>query len=141
MERALDTLNRLLEAEHGNLIQRLAEAGPFVNWGAAEDKALIQRMIAAVRRHQGELADMILKLRGSPPPLTYPTDLGGVNFLKLSFLIPRVIAGVRELVRTYESSGTTGHPDADALIARILDDHRGHLAALERRHANLVETT
>lgn len=138
MEHAIQTLNRLLDAEYGNLIHRLAEADPFVTASASDDRAVVRRMAADLERHQRGLVEMILKLRGAPAPPRYPTDLSAVHYLDLSYLMPQVISGVRRLVKTYESAGTTGHPEADALIARILDDHRRHLAELERMHANLV---
>lgn len=140
MERAVQTLNRLLTAEYGNLVQRLAEADPFVTGQSSEDRAEVQRMLADIKRHQQELIQMILRLRGSPVPPTYPTDMGGVHYLKLSYLMPQVIAGVRELVRTYEQAGTTGDREADGLVARILADHQRHLAGLQRLHSNLFQT-
>lgn len=140
MERAVQTLNRLLAAEYGNLIQRLAEADPFVTGQSAADHAEAERMLEDIKRHQRELAQMIIRLRGAPVPPNYPTSLGGVHYLKLSYLMPQVIAGVRELVRLYEQAGTTGDPEADALVARILADHQRHLATLQRLHSNLFQT-
>ena len=139
MEPAIEILTLLLEAEYGNLVHRLGEADPYVNWLAAADRAVVEKMIADVRRHQHELVEMILTLRGAPIPPRYPTALGRVHYLKLSFLMPQVIASVRELVRTYESAGSTGRPQADALIARIRADHKRHLAELEKLHANLAQ--
>lgn len=137
MERAIDTLNRLLAAEYGNLARRLSEADPYVTWPAAEDRAAIQRILADVDRHVAGLARRIIDLRGAPVPPTYPTASGGVHYLKLSFLMPQVIADVKDLVRLYESTGTTGDREADALLVRNLEDHRRHLAELQRLHANL----
>lgn len=141
MERAAQTLNRLLAAEYGNLVQRLAEADPFVTWPAAEDRAEVRRMCDDSKRHQGELIQAIIRLRGAPVPPTYATSVGGVHYLKLSFLMPQVIAGVRDLVRTYEQAGTTGDREADGLVARILADHQRHLAGLQRLHSNLLQTS
>lgn len=139
MEPAIETLNRLLDAEYGNLVHRLGESSPFVTWPAAADRAVVEKIVGDVRRHQHELVEMILALRGAPVPPRYPTSMGGVHYLKLSFLIPQVIAGMRQLVKLYESAGSTGRPQADALIARILTDHKRHLAELERLHANLAQ--
>ncbi len=139
MDHAVDILNRLLEAESGSLIHRLGESNPFVNTPAAGDYAIVERMLADVRRHGHELVEMILSLRGAPVPPRYATALGGVHYLNLSFLMPQVIANVRQLVKTYGSAGATGSPQADALIARILADHNRHLAELEKLHANLAQ--
>ncbi len=137
MDRAVDILNRLLIAEYGNLIRRLAEASPYVSWRSATDQAAIRRMLSDTEHHERDLERMIVKLRGAPPPRTCPTAVGGYHFLKLSYLMPQVIAGARELVRLYESTGTTGDAEADALVARNLEDHKRHLRELERLHSNL----
>lgn len=139
MDHAVDILNRLLDAECGNLICRLGEANAYVSWPAAVDHAIVEKMLADVERHRREMIDMILSLRGSPAPPRYATALGGVHYLKLSFLMPQVVASVRQLVKTYESVGSTGRPQADALIARILTDHKRHRAELEKLHANIAQ--
>ncbi|MBE7506426.1 MAG: hypothetical protein HS101_09095 [Planctomycetia bacterium] len=139
MERAVQTLNRLLAAEYGNLVQRLDEADPFVTWPAAEDRAEVRRMFDDSKQHQRELIQAIIRLRGAPVPPTYPTSVGGVHYLKLSFLMPQVVAGVRDLVKTYEQAGTTGDREADDLVARILADHQRNLASLQRLHSNLLQ--
>ena len=140
MDHAVDTLNRLLAAESGSLIHRLGESNPFVNTPAASDYGIVEKMLADVKRHRHELVEVILSLRGAPVPPRYATDLGGVHYLKLSFLMPQVIANVRQLVKAYESAGPTGRPQADALIARILADHKRHLAELEKLHANIAQS-
>lgn len=139
MEPAIETLNRLLDAEYGSLVHRLGESNPFVTWPAAADRAVVEKIVADVGRHQHELVEMILSLRGAPVPPSYPTSTGGVHYLKLSFLMPQVIASMRQLVQTYETAGSTGRPQADALISRILADHKRHLAELDRLHANLAQ--
>lgn len=139
MERAVDTLNRLLAAEHGSLVRRLEEAAPFVSWRSASDRAEIQRMFSDTECHQRDLIQMIIRLRGAPLPPTYPTAVGGLHYLRLSYLMPQVIAGVRDIVDLYESVGTTGDRDADALCGRILENHKRHLANLQRIHSNLFQ--
>jgi hypothetical protein len=85
MEPAIETLNRLLDAEYGNLV---------VDWRinpcdlARRGRAIVEKIVD-VRRHQHELVEMILALSRCAVPLRYPTEMGGVRYLKLSFLIPR----------------------------------------------------
>ncbi|MEK6643648.1 MAG: hypothetical protein AABZ08_07035 [Planctomycetota bacterium] len=137
-ESTITKLNSLLKAEYGCLVHRLGECTPFVTWPAADDRAVVQQMLADAKSHQHDLINLILKLRGSPVPPAYPTYVGGVHYLNLSYLMPQVIAGLRGLVRLYEQGGPTGHTESDALASRILSDHKRHLAELERMHSNLA---
>jgi hypothetical protein len=124
-------------AEHGSLIQRLAEAEAHVSWPAAGDHLIVEQMLKETKDHQQSLANMILDLRGAIRPPYYPTELGEVHYLELSFLMPRVIANVRKLVTLYESAGVR-NSDAAVLVNRILGDHRRHLEQLDRIHSNLI---
>ncbi len=136
-ERAVEILNRLLLAEYESLVPRLAEADPYVSLSSAEDRARIAGIGEDVKAHVRDLVQMILKLRGSPAPRRFATDSGGVHYVKLSSLMPAIMANLRELISTYESaSGATGVPDADMLIGAILDNYRRHFAILEKMHAN-----
>ena len=136
-ERVITILNDLLEAEYGNLIHRLGECNPFVAWPAAHDQAVIRKMLADNKTHQSDIANLILVLRGSPVPPTYPTSVGGLHYLDLTYLMPMVISTLKGLVQAYEAVAGTGLRDADALITRILADHRTELVELQRLHANL----
>lgn len=135
-QRDIEALNRLFKAEQGSLIQRLAEAGSHVSWPAAGDHLIVQQMLKETKDHQQSVARMIGDLRGALQPPYYPTDLGEVHYLELSFLMPRVITNVRNLVKLYESAGVR-NSDAASLVNRILGDHRRHLEQLERIHSNL----
>lgn len=127
----IDLLNRLLEAESTSILARLGDAEPFVGWPATADRVRVERVIADSETHRGDLARAILDLRGCPVTPRCPLAFGGVNFLSLSHLMPDVVSGIRGLVRLYEASHT-GHGEVDALIARILQDHRRHLVEMER---------
>lgn len=129
---AVEKLNRLLRAEYASLVHRLGEADPYVSWTSAADRALIERMVADERDHARELTNMILELRGAPAPPTFDTASAGAHFLQLDYLMPQVIASKRRLVVLYESTGPTGDPRADALVARILAEHRRHCEELVR---------
>jgi hypothetical protein len=137
-QRDIDSLNRLLRAESGSLIHRLAEASPHVSWPAAGDHLIVQEMRSEILDHQQSLATMILDLRGAPSPPGYPIQTGSVHYLELSFLMPLVIDNMRRLISLYETAGVRSH-DAAALVNRILGDHRRHLSQLERIHSNLTQ--
>ena len=140
MTATVDGLNRLLRAEYGSMLFRLHEASPHVTWTSAGDRLLIDRMMNDERTHERELIDAILDRRGAPAPRNFPTNTGEVHYLDLTYLMPQVLASKRELVRIYESAGNTGDPAADALRSRILDNHRRHLAGLDRLHSDLAST-
>ena len=138
MSTSVDVLNRLLKAEYGNVVNRLREADPFVSAASAEDRLLLDRMLADESAHERDLSETIIALRGTPAPRDYPTDVGGLHYLQLSFLMPQIIAAKRALVKVYESAGVTGDAGADGLKDRILENHQRDLADVERMHANLA---
>jgi hypothetical protein len=139
MEHSSDiaTLNALLAAEYGSLVHRLAEASAHVTWPAAGDHQIVVQMLRETQAHQAALAGAIIALRGSPRPPTYATSVGGLHYLKLSYLMPQVIAGVRGLVRLHESARLADAQAAE-VVRRNLEDHRRHMAELERLHTNLA---
>ncbi|MBN2562995.1 MAG: hypothetical protein JXQ75_18890 [Phycisphaerae bacterium] len=138
-EQAIDVLNRLLEAEFASLVPRLGEANPFVSWPEAEGRTVIERLVADSEAHRGDLAGMILRLRGAPVSPRRSMTWGSVHYMKLAHLVPDIVAAVRELIEAYESAGPTGNEGAAALVAGILADHKRQLAELEKLHANMAQ--
>jgi bacterioferritin (cytochrome b1) len=139
-EAAINTLNRLLDAEHASFAQRLGEASPFVDDSQTAAGALVDRMVAATQDHQHQLSETILALRGAPALRRRMGDSGSMHYLELSFLLPKAIAAQRDLIRVYESAGRTGDSTADELIGRILATHQAHLAELEALRAGTDAT-
>jgi hypothetical protein len=137
-ESTVHILNDLLEAEYSTLSQHLAESSPFVSMQSAEDQALLKRIGADAKEHEQALADLIFRLRGTPRPPRMPTELGGIHYLTLSYLMPQIVAGLKALVRKYESASSCGNPEADALISRIGSKYRKQLGELEARHQQLA---
>lgn len=138
MGSAVQILNKLLTAECASLASGLTDAQTFTSWAAAEDRALVQRMIADEADHRREIAEMILRLGGAPDPPTPPIEVGGLHFLELSHLMFAILASKRQLVETYQSTGATGDDAAEALIRRLSADHARHLADLERLNVHLA---
>ena len=137
-ERAVEILNRLLLAEYESVAPRLAQADPYVSLPSSEDRAVVANMLRDVASHERELTGMILSLRGSPVTRRFSTDSGGMHYVRLSHLMPSVLANMKQLISLYESAlGATGSREADALVSRILDNYRRHFAGLERLHANI----
>jgi len=133
-------LKSLLHAEHSSLVNSLREAGPFVSQATARERQLVDRMLADETDHERGLAEMIISLRGTPDVGTVPIEVGGLNYLTLSFLLPQIIASKTNLIRTYESAGATGIPHVDGMKNRFLDDHCRHLRDLQRLHGGMIAT-
>ncbi len=132
-DQAVDVLNRLLQAEFHSLVPRLAEVRPFVNWDDAEAHVLIERLTADAEARRRDIATAVMRLRGIPVTPRRCIMSTGMHYIRLDHIIPDIIADIREMIETYNSVGKTGNADADALIARILADHKQHLSELENR--------
>jgi hypothetical protein len=130
-ERAIEILNKLLDAEHVSFMQRLSEACPFVNVAEAAQWAKVTGMLTAAAARQRELTELIIKLRGSPVPPRRFAETTSIHYVNLSFLMPKIAAAVRDLVQAYASAGRTGTAEADAFIARGLAEQKRHLADVD----------
>ena len=58
--------------------------------------------------------------------------------MDLASILPAVVADLRKLVALYEAAPATGRDPVDALIGRILADHRRDLAELDRLYTASV---
>ena len=137
-ERVVDTLNNLLAAEYASILPRLRQSDPFVSLSAAADRTEAQGLMQDNQRHEGELSNLIMDLRGAPVPPAYDIDTTGYHYVTLEYLVPQIIQSVQSLIASYTSAGSTGHAKADALISRNLDDYQRRLKSLEKMHSNLV---
>lgn len=138
MPDALSILNGLLHAEHSSLVTRLREAGPFVSQATAKERLIVDEMLADETEHERGLTEAILALRGTPDPGPIPTEVGGLHYLDLSFLMPRIIASKEALIRAYETAGSTGIPRIDEFKNRCLENHRRHLRELRHLHGGMA---
>ena len=138
MPDAVSILNKLLHAEHSSLVNRLREAGPFVSQATAKERLVVDEMLADEVNHERGLADFIIQFRGTPDPGTVPTEVGGLHYLTLSFLLPQIIKSKESLIRAYESAGSTGLQRVDDFKNRCLEDHRRHLQDLRRIHGGMA---
>jgi hypothetical protein len=138
MPDAVSILNGLLHAEHSSLVNRLREAGPFVSQATSKERLIVDQMLADETNHERGLANLIMELRGTPNCGPVPTEVGGLHYLTLSFLIPQIIASKEALIRAYETAGSTGIPRVDDFKNRCLEDHRRHLQDLRRIHGGMA---
>jgi hypothetical protein len=95
-------------------------------------------MVADSEAHRRGLAELILKLRGAPVSPRRGIESSGIHYVKLTHLVPHILAGLRELVAAYDTAGNFANPDALTLIARNRENYRSALAELEERHAHLA---
>lgn len=137
-EHAIEILNNLLAAEYASLLPRLRQSNPFVTLAATEDREAVDRLIKDSERHERDLADLIMDLRGAPVPISYDIDTTSFHYITLEYLVPQILQNVHLLIDRYAGAGTTGNRQADALIGRHLADYQTHLKALEKMHGNLV---
>lgn len=130
----LDALNDCLAAECRSIVGHLSDSQPFVSWLGVTDQQVVRQIIADENRHERDLAELIDNLDGVPLSDTPATDVAGVHYLDLRYLLSRIIEDKRRLLRTYEAASPRvgGDKEAAALIARITDDERRHLSELER---------
>lgn len=140
MPDAVSMLNDLLNAEHSSLVNRLREAGPFVSQATAKERLIVDQMLADEVNHERGLAELIVWLRGTPDAGVVPTEVGGLHYLTLSFLMPQIIASKEQLIRAYESAGSSGIQRVDEFKNRCLENHRRHLQDLRRIHGGMTAT-
>ncbi len=136
--RTLNALNRLLAAEAGSLIARLAAASPYTPLLAADDRRELDLMQRDLESHKRDIIDLIYDLRGVPVFPPPDPRVGGFHYVDLRRLMPFVLDNVRQLIGVYEKAGGTGHRETDALIARHLANYRRHLATLEKLHGSIL---
>ncbi len=130
-QQAVDTLNKLLDAENMSFVTRLGEACPFAASSEALEQTLIASLAADGRLRRERLTELILKLRGSPTPPRRAIDTSSLHYMDVAHLVPRVAASLRDLVSAYTAAARTDSPEATVLVARYLDELKKSLLNLE----------
>lgn len=123
-QQAVDTLNKLLDAENMSFVARFSEACPFAAASEVSEQLLISRLAAEGRLRRQRLTDLILKLRGSPTPPRRAIDTTALHYVDVAHLLPRVAASLRDLANAYSAAGRTGDIEADSLIGSHLTELR-----------------
>src|SRR5207249_3264628 len=101
----LDALNSLLEAELGSVFRFVGSGLPHLTRASAAVRRPLEEMVAAAGRHADDLARLIEQLGGSPvPPLAVRPDDQYLSFLSLKFLLPKLVADKRLIIRRYENA-------------------------------------
>lgn len=126
---AIDTLNRLLDAEYAGVVNQLGEASPYASGAANAARTCFENVVQTTHRHQRRLIEAIQALGGSPVCARRTIDTANLHYVELSYLASRIEEGLQSLVESYESAGSTGVPEADAIISPHLQAYRDHLSA------------
>ena len=126
------TLDRLSHAEQRSMLPRLRESVVFVSWASADEADAVAGMIEQEREHVAWLVDMIVSLGESPTPCTADVHTTSIHYVELSCVMPRVIQSKRNSIAFYERNGAavSTNTEASALVARITERHKSHLAHL-----------
>jgi len=132
-----DALGELLDAERQSLLQRVAEADPFITDDQQRLAEVIQQMASQQERQITDLGRMIVELGGSPEPPAVRLDLysqtAHMHYLRLDYLLPNLLDDVNRLLGQYRRLAEQLAPDSPAgqLVRRLRQSWQDHLETLE----------
>ena len=129
----VDVLCELLEGEHGCMLRFLGEAEPYISGAAVEAGRLLQGMVAAAVRREGELVNSVSDLGGTPRPPAVSREHQYLAYLSMDYLLPKLAEAKERSIARYESAlqqiGESG-PAVSQALKRHLAEHRGELEAI-----------
>ena len=75
----------------------------------------------------------------TPTPCTADVQTTSMHYVELNYMMTRVIQSKRHLLAFYEqnSAAVSASAEASALVARIIDRHKSHLAQLNEMTGSL----
>lgn len=128
----VDVLNELLAVETASELSRLRQSANFVSWAAAARIAWFDRLIRETEDHRSRLISEILRLGGSPAPVSLGIDTAGTHYLDFEYLLPRLTAEIRRLVDAYRRAQplVAGDARVAALLAAIAERYEAALSEL-----------
>ncbi len=132
----IDTLNGLLEAELNSIFRFMGEGYPFLNRATVEVRKPLREMVRSNERRAAEIADQIFTLGGQPVPRSIAPEEQYLAFLSLKFLLPKLVSSEKLMIQRYENALKVVSP-ADALVQRLLEEHRSELQTLEHTAAQV----
>jgi hypothetical protein len=139
-EDLIATINALLAAESGSLMQRLRESSAYVPPSAADEAFAVQELVDQDAQHAKKLVELLDRLRATPGPRRVMIDTGDLHYNRIHTLIPRLIADQKRLIAAYDSAQAPAAQDPQAadVVSALLASHRTHLAKLEQRTAAAI---
>ena len=132
-------LDRLCHAEQRSMLPRLRESVVFVSWASAGEADVVAGMIEQEQEHVAWLVEMMSGLGESPTPCTADVHTTSIHYVELNYLMPRVIQSKRNSIAFYEqnAAAVSTSAEASALVARITERHKSHLAQLNEMTGSL----
>ncbi len=132
-------LDRLSHAEQRSMLPRLRESAVFVSWASADEAEAVAGMIEQEREHASWLVEMMLGLGESPTPCTADVHTTSMHYVELNYMMPRIIQSKGTLIAFYEQNAAalSASVEASALVARITERHKSHLAQLNEMTGSL----
>ncbi len=133
------TLDRLSHAEQRSMLPRLRESVVFVSWASADEANAVAGMIEEEQEHVAWLVEMMLSLGETPTPCTADMHTTSIHYVELNYMMPRVIQSKRNLIGFYAQNAAvlSASAEAPALVARITERHKAHLAQLNQMTGSL----
>lgn len=134
---SLAALYQILRRERSALLHYLSGAWP---WTSSAEKAAaqsVQNMVDAEQAELAKLAGHLRRHRVIPPSPSYPLDFGGLHYVALSFLLPRLQEENGRLLAELEKD-VAAHPELNDLVQPLIalkQAHRTKLAELAAAHA------
>jgi len=121
------------------MLPRLGESVLFVSRASANDAEAVAGMIEQEREHVAWLVEMMADLGESPTPCTADVHTTSMHYVELTCVMPRVIQSKRNSIAFYEqnAAAVSTSAEASALVARITERHKSHLAQLNEMTGSL----
>ena len=135
----IDLLISLLDAEHNSVFRLMGEGSPYLRQAPPEVRQRLAEMVRSCHHHGEELADLIRRLGGTPPPQPpLPQEDQLIGYLSLKFLLPKLVNTKELMIERYQNAlraiGKEGPPEVPQLLRRHLALLREDLTVLRTLH-------
>ncbi len=127
-----DELNDLLATETRSLARHLDEATPYLTPATYQAWNRIKHFGSLSAEHAERLSAIQAALNLPSSPRPYPVDVANYHYLKLDFLVPKLIEEKERQIAAYERAlqHVAGEPDIQAELEELLAQNREQLASL-----------
>ncbi|MHC4960081.1 MAG: ferritin-like domain-containing protein [Planctomycetota bacterium] len=132
-EAVIDLLNLALHGTVNSIIQYLHISDPYVPPGMEEAMETIQRLRDEEVHSSHEITEALAALDGTPKVGVFPYWNVDLNYLDVRFMARFALDQQRQTIAEIEGGrdAARDYPAVHALLGRIIEEKRSHLAALE----------